>query len=232
MKTASPESPALELDRIARRFGHRWVLRGIVLRLERGVVLGVTGRNGSGKTTLLRICSTALRPTRGAGAIFGHDLVEDAADIRAMVGFLAHQAGIYDDLTARENLAFSLRMAGVASDDTTIDAALDRAGLLCERDSRVRGFSAGMRRRLALSRLFLRPPRLLLLDEPYASFDTDGIKAVNAFAREVADAGGAALVATHDVRRGRAVLDRVVHIEHGLTAPGPTTGAGEFEEAE
>jgi ABC-type multidrug transport system ATPase subunit len=89
-----------------------------------------------------------------------------------------------------------------------------------------------MRRRLSLARLFLRPPRLLLLDEPYASFDTDGIDAVNAFVREVADAGGTALVATHDVRRGRAVLDRIVHIEDGLAAPGAAPGAHAFEEAE
>jgi heme ABC exporter ATP-binding subunit CcmA len=232
LSTANIDGPAVSLERVARRFGRRWVLRGVDLRVERGVVLGVTGRNGSGKTTLLRICSTALRPTRGTGSIFGHDLTDEAAEIRPFVGILAHQAGLYDDLTAHENLSFSLRMAGLATDDRAIDGALERAGLLAERTSRVRAFSAGMRRRLSLARLFLRPPRLLLLDEPYASFDTDGIDAVNAFVREIAHAGGTALVATHDVRRGRAVLDRIVHIEDGLAAPGAAPGAHAFEEAE
>ena len=82
------------------------------------------------------------------------------------------------------------------------------------------GFSAGMRRRLALARLLLRPPRLLLLDEPYASFDTDGIARVNRFAQDVAADGGAVLIATHDVRRGIGVLTRRVHIEEGRAMPG------------
>jgi ABC-type multidrug transport system ATPase subunit len=123
-------------------------------------------------------------------------------------------------------------MAGLATDHRAIDGALERAGLMAERTSRVRGFSAGMRRRLSLARLFLRPPRLLLLDEPYASFDTDGIDAVNAFVRQIADSGGTALVATHDVRRGRGVLDRIVHIQDGLAAPGAALDDSAFEEAE
>lgn len=206
---------ALELNGIARRFGRRWVLRGIDLQIPAGQVVAVTGRNGSGKTTLLRIACTALRPTRGRASIFGHDLVDEAARIRALVGAMAHQPGLYEDLTAAENLIFSLRMAGrtvVASD---IDAALENVGLLAERNERVRGFSAGMRRRVALARLLLRPPSLLLLDEPYASFDEDGIGRVNELARAVADGGGAALVATHDIARARLVMDRHVHIENG-----------------
>jgi energy-coupling factor transporter ATP-binding protein EcfA2 len=78
-----------------------------------------------------------------------------------------------------------------------------------------------MRRRLSLARLLLRPPRLLLLDEPYASFDVDGIRLVNSFARRVAGAGGAALVATHDIARGLDVFDRRVHIEDGRAVPRP-----------
>ncbi|MGH7444214.1 MAG: ATP-binding cassette domain-containing protein, partial [Longimicrobiales bacterium] len=96
--------PALALDSIARRFGRRWVLRGVSLRVERGEVLALTGRNGSGKTTLLRVVTTALRPTRGTGRVFGHDLVRSAGAVREHVGILAHSAGLYDDLTAGENL--------------------------------------------------------------------------------------------------------------------------------
>jgi heme exporter protein A len=209
---------------VARKFARRWVLRGIDLHVQPGEIVAITGRNGSGKTTLLRICATSLRPTRGSGRIFGLDLVADAPAVRDQVGLLGHAAGLYDDLTAAENLAFSLRMAGQLADRANIQLGLEQVGLAAEANERVRGFSAGMRRRLALARLLLRPPRLLLLDEPFASFDADGVRRVNAFAAEVARAGGAVLVATHDMARGRGVFDRRVHIMEGRVADSPLDG--------
>ena len=207
--------PALELDGIVRRFSRRWVLRGVSLLVPAGEVVALTGRNGSGKTTLLRVVTTALRPTRGTGRVFGHDLVRDAAAVRSCVGVLAHHAGLYEDLTAEENLSFALRMSGEAPDALRILDALERVALGAERRERVRGFSAGMRRRLALARLLLRPPRLLLLDEPYSSFDADGIDLVNAFAARIAAEGGAVLIATHELARARGVVDRTVRIVDG-----------------
>lgn len=208
--------PALLIEGVAKRFARRWVLRGVDLRVDPGEIVALTGRNGSGKTTLLRICATAIRPTRGVGRVFGHDLVAAADEVRRRVGLLGHGAGLYDDLTAAENLQFSVRMAGRHADSAAIAGALDRVGLGVESAERVRGFSAGMRRRLALARLLLRPPDLLLMDEPYASFDTDGIRLVNAFARETAARGGAVIVATHDLARGQGTFDRRVHVEAGL----------------
>ena len=214
------DGTALAVSGLARRFGRRWVLRGVDLEAGPGEIVALTGRNGSGKTTLLRICATALRPTRGTARIFGHDVVKDAGEVREHVGLLGHAAGLYDDLTALENLSFAQRMAGVAPELTQLRLILEDVGLARDAESRVRGFSAGMRRRLALARLLLRPPRLLLLDEPFASFDADGILRVNRFALDVAAAGGIVLVATHDVRRGSGVFTRRVHIHEGRALPG------------
>jgi len=207
--------PVLVLRGISRRFGRRWVLRGIDLEVHPGEALGLTGRNGSGKTTLLRICATLLRPTRGDGTIFGAGLLSDPGSIRENIGYLAHDAGLYGNLTARENLIFAERMAGRRADRTALDRALDDVGLGHDAGERVRGFSAGMRRRLALARLLLRPPRVLLLDEPYASFDVDGIDRVNEFANEIRGLGGIVLIATHDLRRALPVIDRHVSITDG-----------------
>lgn len=218
---------AVSLLGLARRFGQRWVLRGVDLEVAPGEIVGLTGRNGSGKTTLLRVCAGLLRPTRGSGRVFGRDLVEDAAELRGRVGVLAHEAGAYANLTAAENLAFSLRMAGQVPDPARIEQALEKVRLHAERDARTRGFSAGMKRRLALARLVLRPPSLLLLDEPYASFDADGIQLVNAFAVEVARGGGAVIVATHDLTRGLAILQRYVEMSDGKLRPAEVEGPGE-----
>lgn len=208
--------PGLELSGIARRFGLRWALRGVDLRVERGETIALTGRNGSGKTTLLRICSTLLRPTRGHGSIFGSDIVQDADRVRSFVGFLAHHAGVYDDLTAAENLRFAARMIGIerSRQKEKVSSVLDRVGLIRESGERVRGFSAGMRRRLALARLLLQTPSLLLLDEPYASFDAEGVELVNALALDVVRADGIALIATHDLTRATGT-SREVRLEEG-----------------
>ncbi|MGH7482654.1 MAG: heme ABC exporter ATP-binding protein CcmA [Longimicrobiales bacterium] len=214
MPLTSPTS-AVELRGIARRFGRRWPLRGVSLSVQQGTTLGLLGPNGSGKTTLLRVLASLLRPTRGTGTIFGHDLVRDAARIRTGVGLLGHLPGVYADLTARENLRFAARMLGVRANGAALAELLERVGLDGHGDDRARDFSSGMLRRLALARLMLRVPRLLLLDEPHAAFDAGGVALVHALARATREAGGVAVIATHAPERAADLLDRVVRLEGG-----------------
>lgn len=206
---------AVEIAQVARRFGRRWALRGVSLGVQPGEVVALAGHNGSGKTTLLRVISTALRPTKGTGQVYGHDIVREADVVRGLVGVMGHDTGNYGDLTARENLEFSLRMTGHRPDADAVRAALKDVGLSREANERARTFSSGMMRRLSLARLILQPPRLLLLDEPYASFDVEGIERVNAFVRSVAGSGGTVIVATHDLDRASAVMGRVVQLSKG-----------------
>jgi heme exporter protein A len=210
----------LVIEGVAKRFGRRWALRGASFRAEPGTALALMGHNGSGKTTLLRVVATTLRPTRGGGRIFGWDLLKETDRIRHHVGALYHEPGVYADLTARENLAFAVRMWGGES-EVTVDGALERVGLGYAADERAGGFSSGMTRRLALARLIMRPPDLMLLDEPYASFDADGIDLVNELVRGTADRGGIALVATHDPTRSAAVVDEVITLQEGRVVPAP-----------
>jgi heme exporter protein A len=214
------DAVAVEMNGIAKKFARRWVLRGADLQVKRGEAVALMGKNGSGKTTMLRVVATLLRPTRGIGRVFGYDIIKEAADIRERIGVLGHHAGLYDDLTASENLRFSLRMAGLAHNAPAVDKVLDEVGLTAERNERVRGFSAGMRRRLALGRLLLRRPELLLLDEPYAAFDPAGIDLINTFARKITEDGGTVIVVTHDYARAREAVSRVVRIENGLVLEG------------
>ncbi len=207
------------VEGIAKRFGRRWALAGASFAAAPGEAVALMGHNGSGKTTLLRIVGTTLRPTRGGGRVFGHELVKEADQIRNEVGALFHAPGVYGDLTAVENLEFARRMWGGAT-AVSVDEALERVGLTAAREERAQGFSSGMTRRLALARLLMRPPRLLLLDEPYASFDADGIELVNEIIREAVGRGGIALVATHDPERSAAVVDRVIELARGRIVNG------------
>ena len=214
--TAGAAPAALRLDGIAHRFGPRWVLRGCSLRVELGEAVALIGGNGAGKTTLLRIAATLLRPSRGSGRVLGCELRGEAARIRGEVGLLGYSPALYEDLTAAENLRFACRMRGGHADAAAIARVLDEVGLQAHAGARVRGFSSGMRRRVALARILLHEPKLLLLDEPYAAFDAEGIELVNTLMRRITSRGGAVLVATHDLPRASRVIDRLVQMERGL----------------
>lgn len=195
------------------------MLRGASLQVGRGEALAILGRNGSGKTTLLRIVATLLRPTRGSGSVFGHDLVGDADGVRHRIGLLGHTSAVYPDLTAAENLGFTLRMLGRTVDPRSVDAALSAVGLASQADTRAREFSVGMQRRLALARLRMFDAELLLLDEPYSSLDPEGAELVTALIADARRRGGAALLVTHDIARARNVADRMVTLREGRIAP-------------
>jgi heme exporter protein A len=214
--TGAASTLAIDATGVARRFGTTWVLRGITLRVRAGEVVGLLGANGSGKSTLLRILATLLRPHAGELRVWGHDVARAPHEVRSLIGYLAHSPALYDDLTARENLAFAASMLG--RDARDVDGVLDRVGLLHAGARQVRGLSAGMQRRLALARLMLVRPRLLLLDEPYSNLDTDGIQLVNSLVTEWCDEGTAALVVLHELAPAVGVLNRTVSIRDGRIA--------------
>lgn len=199
------------------------MLRGVELEVQTGQVVALAGPNGAGKTTLLRIAATLLRPTRGEARVHGLDAVAQGDRVRRRVGFVGHSAAVYEDLTAAENLAFSFRMRGLDAGPVAVERALRMVGLESHRGTRVRRFSAGMRRRLALARVVAALPDLLLVDEPYASLDTEGVELVNALARRVVEGGGAVLMVTHDLEAGRGVTDRVLTLREGVVVEGPPT---------
>jgi len=214
---------AISASGLGKRFGVRWVLRGVSLDVQRGEAVGLLGSNGSGKSTLLRVLGTLLTPNAGTGSVNGHDIVRDAGSVRGEVGYLAHTPGLYDDLTARENLVFAADMLGLPH--TAVDGSLERVGLTYAADDRVRGFSAGMQRRLALARLILRNPRVLFLDEPYSNLDADGVVLMNSVINGIVRAGGAALVALHELAPAKAMLDRTLTLVDGrIEAVPPARG--------
>jgi heme exporter protein A len=215
--TTPIQPPALELRAAARRFGRRWALRGVTLRIEPGEAVAVTGDNGSGKSTLLRVAATAVTLTSGDGSVFGHDLRTEAGAIRGIVALLGHSPGVYEDLTVRENLEFVARMLAAPDPDSAADAALEAIGLTRHRGDRVRTLSSGWQRRVALARVWMQRPRLLLLDEPYNSFDPGGIALVNSLIESTRARGGATLVVTHTMPAGAAPLDREVQLVAGVT---------------
>jgi heme exporter protein A len=194
---------------LRKTYGSNIVIDGVSFTLEGGQCLALLGPNGAGKTTLLRILATLLRPTSGALQVGGVDALREPERVRPLLGMVAHASYVYEDLTARENLRFWEIMRGGDAAPARLMAALAQVELDGVADERVRTFSAGMKRRLALARVLLGQARVLLLDEPFTGLDRRGRKWVNEFLLSFKAAGGAAVVATHSFGGGLGVADRV-----------------------
>ena len=194
------------------------MLDGVSLDVRPGEALGLLGANGAGKTTVLRIVATLLRPSRGQVTVAGLDVVRDAEEVRRLVAYVGHGSHLYEDLTARENLTFWATLAGEPGGDEAIRSALATVDLDRAEDDRVRTFSSGMKRRLSLARLLLVRPRVLLLDEPFASLDQQAKKWLAEHLLGFKAAGGAILMSTHSFGRELDVADRVAILAEGRVA--------------
>src|SRR5262245_55297101 len=160
---------AVRLERVTRVFDGTAAVSQVNLSVGIGEVVLLEGANGSGKSTLLRVVATALSATFGSGTVLGADLERQKPWIRARIELLGHSPRTYEDLTATENLEFVSRLYGAST--RRVAPAIERVGLVEVANVRVGNFSQGMRQRLALARVVIREPELLLLDEPYAALD-------------------------------------------------------------
>jgi len=176
---------------LGKRFGEKRVLRGVDLEVDAGDFALVTGPNGSGKTTLLRICTGLMLPSDGE--------LELAAG-RGEIGYLAHEPLVYRELSAIENLDLYGRLYRVRERRERIGMLLERFGLWDVRHERVASYSRGMTQRLALCRVLLHDPALLVLDEPFTALDAAGAELLDV---QLAELRGdrTFLVSTHDPER-------------------------------
>jgi heme exporter protein A len=200
---------------LCRRYGRRWALQDVSFEVPEGALTMVSGRNGSGKSTLLRVLATAIRADLGTARILGHDVRADREAVRAGIALLGHRTHLYEPLTALENLALVARFLGGDGRRAALVAALEQVGLADRADDPVQTFSAGMRQRLALARVLQQEARVVLLDEPYGHLDPPGFLLVDGVLQRLRARGATVLMATHLIRRGRALCDRGLVLEGG-----------------
>lgn len=204
---------AIELERVWKFYGDYPALRDYTLTVTENSCCALLGRNGAGKTTLLRIAAGLSPFQRGTVTVFGQP--PRAGSARRQIGFLGHGIGVYEDLSARENLNFFARIAEVADPRAAAGIWLERVGLARVANMPVRQFSRGMRQRLALARTFLHAPNLLLLDEPFTSLDDRAIGMFSELLIEARARGATTLLSTHQIREAFAIASHVALIENG-----------------
>lgn len=218
MNTTGENSPALEMDHVARHFGQRTVVNDLSLRLERGQVVALLGPNGAGKTTTVRMASTLLTPHAGHIWVAGTDAQRHPRRARAQTGLvLGGDRGFYMRASALENLRFFADVAGVPGRkrESRVAQALQSVGLDERASDKVGAFSRGMVQRLHLARALVADPVLLLLDEPTNGLDVEAARDVREIIRSVTNRGCGVLLTTHVMAEAEVLSDRIDVIQQG-----------------
>ncbi len=197
-------------------YQHYQVLKGVTFEVSSGECYSLFGPNGAGKTTLLKILATLKRPSAGRFEVMGYDGVRERYKVREAIQIVSHGSYLYDDLNAIENIRFAMALRGKSPTEKEIKVALDRVQIGAFSEFKVRYFSEGMKKRLSMARVILLRPKVLLLDEPYASLDEQGIKIINDFIRAMTKQGTAILMVSHNRAISAEVSHRVGVLKEGL----------------
>ncbi len=205
----------LAVHGLKKSFALKPILRGINLELAQGQRLALMGANGAGKTTLLRTLAALTKADNGTVTLAGLDMQHDAQQIRHLVGLVAHQPYLYEELTALENLLFFGKLYNVPSARERATELLRMAGLERRACDRVGTFSRGQVQRLAWARALLHSPQLLLLDEPDTGLDSEGLALIERLLTMHTQQGGTTLFTTHQLERALHLGDQVAMLANG-----------------
>ena len=213
-------SVAVEAKDLTKVFGSVRALDGLSFRIEEGEIFGLIGLNGAGKTTALRIASTLLLPTSGTVTVFGHNVVEEASEIRNLISYLPEEAGAYKNLSGLEYLKFmaSFRAKDKAAVKDLVDVASEISGLGERLRDKVKGYSKGMKRRLLVARALMTKPKLAVLDEPTSGLDVLHSVHVRTIIKQyVKEHRVTILLSSHNMLEVEYLCDRVVLLDKGRT---------------
>jgi ABC-2 type transport system ATP-binding protein len=208
----------LRTDKLTKRFGALTAVDRVDLDVHEGEVFGYLGPNGAGKTTTLRLLCALIAPTSGGAEVAGFTLGREDAKIRAAVGILTEQPGLYERQSAWDNLVFYGTLYGLTRPTAHAQAEryLRMMGLWDRRTESVVTFSRGMKQKMAIARAALHEPRILFLDEPTTGLDPDAAKTVREFIVALRGEGRTVFLCTHNLDEADRLCDRIAFFRHSV----------------
>ena len=203
---------------LSKKFNKITAVEQISFEILTGEVFGILGPNGAGKTTTVRMLCALIAPTSGKASVAGFSLGEQDQNIRRNVGILTESPGLYDALSAEENLSFFAKMYEVQNIEAQVEKYLSLLGLWERRFEPVGTFSKGMRQKLAIARAILHEPQILFLDEPTSGLDPEMSRLVRDFIGELSNEGRTIVLCTHNLDEADRLCDRIAVIKSRLLA--------------
>jgi ABC-2 type transport system ATP-binding protein len=202
---------------LTKQFDDFLAVNEVGFRVEAGKVLALLGPNGAGKTTTVRMLTSVLRPTRGWAQVAGYDVIQRPEKVRASVGVLTEQHGLYGRMNADEYLDFFGQLYRLTAPRRkhNIQQLLDTFGLAEARKRHIGDYSKGMRQKLALARALLHEPPILLLDEPTSAMDPESARLVRDSLRDLRSADRAIILCTHNLAEAEELADQIAIIRRG-----------------
>ncbi len=206
--------PAIRLENIRKSLGKREILKGISFSVEMGDIFGYLGPNGAGKTTTIRIILGLFKADSGNLDVLGQDI--ESSETRKKIGFVLDLDGLYDGMTARENLVFYSRLYGMDIAEERIDELLNMVELSGRGDDRVHTYSTGMRQRLALARSMVHDPEILVFDEPTSGVDPSGQIEIRKIMLDLAHKENKTIIlSSHNLDEVQRICNRIAIIDRG-----------------
>lgn len=184
-------------ESLTKRYGDLTAVDNLNIHVQKGEIYGFLGPNGAGKTTTIMMLLGIVKPTSGAVKLFDADLADDYFDIKRRIGVLSENTFLYEEMTADEYLRFFAELYQVDDVDARIRKMMERVNLYDRRHEVLRGYSKGMKQKLALARTLLHDPEVLILDEPVSSLDPYGIKEVRDILMEENQRGKTIFISSH-----------------------------------
>lgn len=214
------EEIVIRADALAKRYGATIAVDHVDLEVRAGEVVGILGPNGSGKTTTILMLLGLTEPSSGRAEVAGFDPLRQPLQVKRRAGYLPDTVGFYDGLSARDNLAYTGRLAGLPRREieSRVAESLERVGLAALARERVGAFSRGMRQRLGLAEILMKRPSVAILDEPTATLDPHSTREFLEMIRGLQADGTAVLLSSHHLDQVQDVCDRVALFNRGRIA--------------
>src|SRR5689334_9555859 len=207
----------IEADKLHKLFGAFQQVREISLQVEAGEVVALLGPNGAGKPTTVRMLGAILKPTTGSARVAGYDIVEQAREVRHVVGLLTEFPGLYNRMRAQEYLQFFGALQGMTAAECTRRSKLllEQFGLWEAREKRLDSYSKGMKQKIALIRALIHNPPVLFLDEPTTAMDPHSARTVRDAIAELRAARRTIVLTTHNLTEAETLADRIMVVRGG-----------------